>query len=226
MTETELKLGDSGSWVLDTSEPTRYKVLGSVVATSTGAAHFISFHDQAEQIVQILPGRPNVSLISSFRALVNCAYLAQRRNYADSQWFADEMLSPHALRQLSNGWYLPAIKVLVGVEASEHDDGRANTSQRDVLKGLLLRYGTTFLDSLVHPYQWLEEHRGELNWSEEEVYQTLMTAVQPLVVRERIRIQGIQSPHVTFHQNTESHESSNESRYSGKFFFGHNLVLA
>ncbi|KAK4033887.1 hypothetical protein C8A01DRAFT_39656 [Parachaetomium inaequale] len=192
--DQELKLGDSGSWVLDTSDPMQFKVLGSLVAASDGEAHFIPLHTQFAQIGQKAARAPEVSLAASFRALVNCAHLAGLKGDRDGAWFAEEMTSPHVLRQLSNGWYLPAFKSLLGVKdsgseekAKAEDDFALDAAHKDALKALLVRYGVSLIDGLLYPHRWIEAHRLELRVTEQRAYYILQEVVQPLAMRELAR---------------------------------------
>lgn len=175
--------GGSGSWVLDTSNPLRYTAVGATIAASSGAVHFVRLSDQFHEINGVLDGRSHISLPSTFRTLVQCAHLSFKANNPSSYWFLDQALSPHALQQMSNGWYLPAIKSMLGVEngdtMSEESTKLPDIHALHACRGLLLRYGAYLLDNIIHGEEWLSFHSYQLSSSEIDVLRGLFAIARP-----------------------------------------------
>lgn len=160
-------MGDSGLWVLDTSNRLQYKVLGTAVASSDGAAHFVPLFDQFREIAGDSIRDMPVSLPPAFKTLVQCAHNLFKANDPHCDWYLEQALSPQALEQMKNGWYLPAIKALF-------DEGKADTGftmtwpqMRNAFQSLLLRYGVNLLDSAMAPGNWLSRHKPELSYVEQ-----------------------------------------------------------
>ncbi|KAI1116282.1 hypothetical protein F5Y14DRAFT_439998 [Nemania sp. NC0429] len=179
-----LRKGDSGAWVVDTSDPLRYKVLGSVIATSHGAAHFVSLKDQFHEMSLNSRHSLKASLAPVFRTLIQCAHIAFKQGDPSAEWFISEALSPQALEQMHRFWCLPAIKVFVnGVPNTEAkaDSETKQLQQANVnaLKRLLLRYGVNLLDNLPNEQHWLEVHYSELRPLEQKVFSLLAEAAKP-----------------------------------------------
>ncbi|KAK6071608.1 hypothetical protein SCUP515_07805 [Seiridium cupressi] len=184
--QMDIRRGDSGSWVLDISDPEQFRVLGSAVATSPGSAHFVRLADQFQQISELTEGKVQPSLASSFRALVNCANLAFRNHDDKSDYYVEEALSPQTLLQMYNGWYLRGLKQFLEVgndiEKRSKDSPNARQTKHaivNIVKSLVLRYGTSFLDGLLDPEAWLRQYGGELLPSQKQVYGQLNRILQP-----------------------------------------------
>lgn len=193
--EGTLQKGDSGTWVLDTSNPLRYKVLGATVAISDGAAYFIRLFDQFHEITGTSNKESPIMLPSSFRTLVHCAHVSFKANYPSCEWFLDQALSPRVLAQMCNVWYLPAIETLLGVG---NDDNRPKLSMKPPqtpilrpLQGLLLRYGVDLLDNIINGEEWLKNHILELSSLEIRALKELFNAASPLRERELDRQERI-----------------------------------
>ncbi|KAK9418029.1 putative Major facilitator superfamily (MFS) profile domain-containing protein [Seiridium unicorne] len=184
--QMDIRRGDSGSWVLDISDPEQFRVLGSAVATSPGSAYFVRLADQFQQISELTEGKVQLSLASSFRALVNCANLAFRNHDDKSDYYVEEALSPQTLVQMYNGWYLRGLKEFLeaGNDIEKRSKDSPNTRQTkhaivNIVKSLVLRYGTSFLDGLLDPEAWLRQYGGELLPSQKQVYGQLNRILQP-----------------------------------------------
>lgn len=170
---TGVQKGDSGSWVINTSNAQRYTAIGSIIATSPGNAHFVRLSQQFDQIQQSLcTARPPL-ILSTFRALINCAHLAyQDGNNHMATSYLDEAFTPRALGQLTNGWYLPVMKYWRKIGP---------------LRNLLLRYGASLLDDLITPFEWLTRHEFELTSQETEIYKNLVVELDPFREVEMMR---------------------------------------
>jgi hypothetical protein len=189
---TGLQKGDSGSWVLDTSDPSRYKVLGSTIAASNSAAYFVQLRDHFSEMLGDVNNDPQASLTPTFRALAQCAHISFRRNDPSSEWFIDQAFLPRTLEQLRTGWYLPAIQGLLGVR---HDQSKElptleqwSKPNIDAFKGLLLRYGAALLDSLPWGSDFIQQHGNELSQTEKRVVRELSAAAKPLARDETSRV--------------------------------------
>ncbi|KAH9885365.1 hypothetical protein F4778DRAFT_511039 [Xylariomycetidae sp. FL2044] len=176
-----LRKGDSGSWVIDTSSPLRYKIIGSAIASSEGAAHFIRLSDQICDMAEAgkICHLKDVSFPRVFRTLVQCAHLAHNRGDPSSAWFIDQALSPNALEQLRREWYMPAIKQIIHSKAKGVDAITA-------LRGLLLRYGPAILDQLPSGEEWLRDHAHELGSSEHRIAADLVSHAGRLFTAARL----------------------------------------
>lgn len=145
--------------------------------------HFVQLSDQFREITKVLSRESPISLPPTFRTLVHCAHLSFKANYSSSDWFLDQALSPDALRQMFDGWYLPAIKVLLGVD----DDNVMPTTSTSLpeartmqaLRSLLLRYGEDLLDNIICGEEWLNRHTSELSSSEIYALKELFAAARP-----------------------------------------------
>ncbi|KAI0414766.1 hypothetical protein F5X98DRAFT_348494 [Xylaria grammica] len=178
-----LHKGDSGSWVLDTSDSSQYRVLGSVIATSHGVAHFVPLLDLFKDILNYFWGDSSITLAPVFLSLARRAHLAFGRNDPSSEALIDEAFSPQVLRQLCTGWYLPAIKGIVGV----HDSRTTKLPPFDpwnelnikILKTLFLRYGVALLDN-IHDEPWIRKCGDELDEPKSRVLKEFVTIARPL----------------------------------------------
>lgn len=166
----DIKKGDSGSWVVDTSDPIHYKVIGSAVATSDGAAHFVGLVDQFSEILESTGNAGPISLVPPFRALVNCANLAFLSSDPRCDDFIDEALSPVVLEQCTKEWYMSGLKSILSVQNHSTSSGKgghfpeqSNPARRLVVKSLLLEYGIELLDSLLEPSDFISSHRSEFS---------------------------------------------------------------
>ncbi|KAI3327595.1 hypothetical protein HD806DRAFT_483329 [Xylariaceae sp. AK1471] len=188
-----LQKGDSGSWVLDTSDPSRYKVLGSAIATSHSAAHFIRLRDQFSEMLGAVNGYllASPSLTPTFRALVQCAHISFRRNDPSSEWFIEQAFLPRTLEQLRTGWYLPVIQSLLGVQndLTKELPALKQWSEASIngFKGMLLRYGPALLDNICQG--WIQLHATELSGLETKVVTEFANAVRPLFRDEISRME-------------------------------------
>ncbi|KAK9779606.1 hypothetical protein AB5N19_12709 [Seiridium cardinale] len=133
------------------------------------------------------------SLASSFRALVNCANLAFRNHDDKSDYYVEEALSPQTLVQMYNGWYLRGLKEFleVGNNIEKRSKDSPNTRQTkhamvNIVKSLVLRYGTSFLNGLLDPEAWLRQYGSELLPSQKQVYGQLNRILQPWREEEMI----------------------------------------
>ncbi|GAW22636.1 hypothetical protein ANO14919_121780 [Xylariales sp. No.14919] len=179
----DLLKGDSGSWVLDTSDSSQYRVLGSVIAASNGSAHFVTLLDQFYDIANDFRGDSPPTLAPVFQTLAHRAHLAFGRHDTSSEALIDEAFSPQVLRQLCTGWYLPAIKGIVGV----HDGGTTELlafdpwDERNIktLKTLFLRYGAALLDN-IHNERWVQKCGDKLEHPELRVLNKFINIVKPL----------------------------------------------
>ncbi|RWA11837.1 hypothetical protein EKO27_g3286 [Xylaria grammica] len=178
-----LQKGDSGSWVLDTSDSSQYRVLGSVIATSHGAAHFVPLLDLFNDILNDFGGDSSMTLAPVFQTLARRAHLAFGRNDPSSEALIDEAFSPQVLRQLCTGWYLPAIKGIVGVHDSRTTELPAfdpwNELNIKTLKTLFLRYGVALLDN-IHDEPWIRKCGNELDEPKSRVLKEFVTIARPL----------------------------------------------
>lgn len=211
----DIKRGDSGSWIVDTSDPMHYKVLGTTIARSDGEAYFVSMFDQFLGMASSagrLERMEQSALVPTFRALVNCAHLAFLNNDPKSDRFIDEALSPRVLKQCTQGWYLYGIKNVLGVETHTPESAKGlrhaeltNPARRLIMKSLLLRYGVELLDSLLDPTDFMKRHSSELSTSQWQMFQRLESALLHSREVERKR-QGrgdaVQEPH-TQARNTD-----------------------
>ncbi|KAI0106399.1 hypothetical protein GGR51DRAFT_559814 [Nemania sp. FL0031] len=177
--------GDSGSWVLDTSDPLQYKVIGSAIAISDGAVHFVRIRDQFFDMIGNAVDGTRVSLAPVFQCLVQCAHTASRwEDFHQADWFIEQALSRRALEQMHNGWYLPTIKAILGII---DDDGNIVSRENpfpwpvvESLSSLLLRYGAEILDAAILRSEWLDKHNWELQSGEKQVLLKLVAAAKCL----------------------------------------------
>ncbi|KAI1125910.1 hypothetical protein F5Y10DRAFT_294290 [Nemania abortiva] len=181
--EKGLRKGDSGSWVLDTSDPLQYKVIGSVIATSDRAAHFVSIQDQFLEMVGDATKSSRASLAPVFWSLVQCAQMAYKRDdFKSGNWFIDQALSGRALEQMHSGWYLPTIKALLGIiDDDSNITPRVNTDPQPIVKNLralLRRYGVEILDATVMCHEWLQKRDLELYDEEKWILEELVAAAE------------------------------------------------
>ncbi|KAI8629054.1 hypothetical protein F5Y19DRAFT_433818 [Xylariaceae sp. FL1651] len=183
--EQGLQKGDSGSWVLDTSDPLQYKVIGSVIAISDGIAHFVRLQDQFFEMTGDAIGSSRASIAPAFRALVQCAHMAYKRNdFHSADWFIKQALSRRVLEQMHNGWYLPTIKTLLGIIDSDGNltpGGKTSPpSIAESLADLLLAYGIELLDATLFDRDFdlesLKKYHSGLNASEKRILRELAVA--------------------------------------------------
>ncbi|KAF7537760.1 hypothetical protein G7054_g3496 [Neopestalotiopsis clavispora] len=172
-----IQKGDSGSWVVDTSDPVHYKVIGTAIATSDGAAHFVRLVDQFYEIGKSLGGRENVDLVPAFRALVSHANLA-------------------FLEQFHSGWFMTGLKSFLGDYGDDGQSGVANEersgpARRSTLKSLLLRYGCELLDSLLDSTDFKKRHARELFTSHWQTFEALEKVLQQARSDELKRLEEI-----------------------------------
>ncbi|KAJ8133419.1 hypothetical protein O1611_g198 [Lasiodiplodia mahajangana] len=183
--EKGLQKGDSGSWVLDTSDPLQYKVVGSAIAMSDGAAHFVRLQDQFFEMIGDTMNSSQVSLTPVFRSLAQCANMAYGLgDFLSADWFIEQALSRRALEQMHNGWYLPTIKAILGIINSDgNTTSRENAPPRPIAESLgniLLRYGGEILDTTVLSREWLVRHDSELQGGEKQILGKLVAAIESL----------------------------------------------
>jgi hypothetical protein len=101
--KTELRKGDSGSWVIDANI---HNILGYVVAISAGSAYLIPLTDLFEQIIHVLKPEGPIRLPSPFRLLSSLARyhfaLEPAGHKPLSNYYASEVLRPEALNSPSS----------------------------------------------------------------------------------------------------------------------------
>ncbi|KAI0486532.1 major facilitator superfamily domain-containing protein [Xylaria cf. heliscus] len=191
----DLQKGDSGSWVLDTSDPLQYQVLGPVIAASHGAAHFIPLPKQFHERMALAP---------AFPTLVHCAHVASCSNDPISNVLINEAFTPRTLQQLRTGWYLPVIKTIIGVYNSRTTELPTFDPWSQVriesLKALFLRYGTELLDN-IHDKRWVQERSKELRQHESQVLEQFAAIAKPLykTQHDKRRTEVLNSCHVGDH---------------------------
>lgn len=191
----DIKKGDSGSWVVDTSDTVHCRVIGSAIATSHGAAHFVRITDQFSEISATIANFGPISLISPFRALVNCANLAFLSDDRRADNFIDEALSPDVLKQFTKEWYISGLKSVLSDKKysapSEKEviyyTGHSNAARRLAIKSLLLRYGVELLDSLIDPADFITRHGSEFSTPQWQALTSIQDALQRLRTEETER---------------------------------------
>ncbi|KAI0199322.1 hypothetical protein F4808DRAFT_432784 [Astrocystis sublimbata] len=200
--DEDLQKGDSGSWVLKTSDPLHYQALGSVVATSRGSAHFITLYDQFREIQDDFGVTASVSIAPVFRSLVQCAYTSERPDY-----FLDEAFSPQVLQQLNTGWYLPLIKAIGGARSNNANQVSGSNQWHEgrmrVLKGLFLHYGVALLDN-IGDEGWIQKRGDELSGLQSSVFEEFVTRAKHPSGDEtnRLNQEGNNIPSTTAHHTS------------------------
>ncbi|KAF2993645.1 hypothetical protein E8E14_000795 [Neopestalotiopsis sp. 37M] len=173
-----IQKGDSGSWVVDTSEPVHYKVIGTTIATSEDEAYFVRIIDQFHEMEKSLGARESAKLAPSFGALINCANLAFLKDDMKSDYLIDEALSPYVLEQFHNGWFLTGLRSFLAEYGNleQHGEPREKYSglnHRTTLRDLLLHYGCELLDSLLDCTDFKKRHANEMSTAHLQTLETL-----------------------------------------------------
>ncbi|KAK3323340.1 hypothetical protein B0T19DRAFT_201763 [Cercophora scortea] len=134
----DLAQGDSGSWVLDITDPEDFTAVGHVVACSPGRAHVSLMSTEFEKVNLTTLGSDRVRLASPFEALLDYARSLTENGEGDrAKILVDEALSPKFLSKAASG---SDLALTVQRFFAEVEDSPWLEVERELLEEVLTQY--------------------------------------------------------------------------------------